>query len=182
MMLDSDGIQVVMGVKNDKIDILKNLFTYLEYCTDDDRPVKMVKPILEMIYKQPGLIANMIFNLNNPKDDDPNILSAQISIIGAMCFHLKKFQKSKFMIESGTYNLVYIMTKMGDHKFQLKALIAIRKATSCRTIELLDTFVADGLIETLVSILDGFGLKYLKYLEDKPAEMRTPGQKIEREI
>ena len=86
------------------------------------------------------------------------------------------------MIESGTYNLVYIMTRMGDLNFQLKALIAIRKATSCRTIELLDTFVADGLIETLVTILDGFGLKYLKYLEDKPAAERTPNQKIEREI
>ena len=137
-------------------------------------PNKIAKSILEMIYKQPGLIANMIFNLSNPQDDDPDILSAQISIIGSMCFHLKKFQKSKFMIESGTYNLVYIMTRMGDRTFQLKALIAIRKATSCRTIELLDTFVADGLIETLVAILDGFGLKYLKYLEDKSAAERTP--------
>lgn len=86
------------------------------------------------------------------------------------------------MIESGTYNLVYIMTRMNDEQFQLKALIAIRKATSCRTIELLDTFVADGLIENLVSILDGFGLSYLKKLENIPAEKRTPLQKTQREI
>lgn len=74
MMLDSDGIQVIPGVKNEKIDILKKLFEYVEFCTNEDRPQKMAKSILEMIYKQPGLIANMIFNLNNPKDDDPEIL------------------------------------------------------------------------------------------------------------
>jgi hypothetical protein len=112
----------------------------------------------------------MIFNLNNPKEDDPNVLSAQIAIIGSMCYHLKKFQKSKYMVESGTYNLVFIITRMNDLVFQKKALIAIRKATSCRTIELLDTFVADGLIETLIGILDGFGLDYLKKIEEKEAD------------
>ena len=66
MMLDSDGIQVVPGVKNDKIDILKKLFQYIEYCTGENMPHKIAKSILEMIYKQPGLIANMIFNLSNP--------------------------------------------------------------------------------------------------------------------
>ena len=56
------------------------------------------------------------------------------------------------MIETGTYNLIYIMTRMGrfedeettenDIKFVLKSMEAIRKATSCRVIELLDSFVA----------------------------------------
>jgi len=64
------------------------------------------------------------------------------------------------MIETGTYNLIYIMTKMDDVKFQLKAMEAIRKATSCRVIELLDAFVANNTIEALIGILDSHGAKY----------------------
>jgi hypothetical protein len=119
MMLDSDSVQQEASseAKKDKITILTKLFLFLELCTDEDKPYKMQKSILEMIYKQPGLIANMIFNLNNPKEDNPDILSAQISIIGSMCYNLKKFQKSKFMVESGTYNLVYIMTSLKSLDF-----------------------------------------------------------------
>ena len=64
------------------------------------------------------------------------------------------------MIETGTYNLIYIMTKMDDVKFQLQAMEAIRKATSCRVIELLDAFVANNTIEALIGILDSHGAKY----------------------
>lgn len=59
------------------------------------------------------------------------------------------------MIESGTANLIYIMSakemsKGKNYKFKLKALISIRKATSCKVAELLDSFVANSLIEKLV--------------------------------
>lgn len=54
------------------------------------------------------------------------------------------------MIETGTYNLLYIMTRMSGTKFTLKAMEAIRKATSCRVIELLDAFVANNTIESLI--------------------------------
>jgi hypothetical protein len=46
----------------------------------------------------------------------------------------------------------------------------------------LDKFVADGLIEALVKILDGFGLNNLKKIEDKAAFERTPDEKLLREI
>ena len=39
---------------------------------------------------------------------------------------------------------------------------AIRKATSCRVIDLLDAFVANGVIEALINILDEHGIKELK--------------------
>jgi hypothetical protein len=59
------------------------------------------------------------------------------------------------MIEKGTENLIYIMSckemsKFKNYKFRLKALVSIRKATSCKVAELLDSFVANGLIEKLV--------------------------------
>ena len=57
------------------------------------------------------------------------------------------------MIQTGTYNLIYIMTRMTEVSFQLQATIAIRKATQSRFEELLDSFVADGLIEAVVHIL-----------------------------
>mmetsp|Transcript_29513 Transcript_29513/g.44870 ORF Transcript_29513/g.44870 Transcript_29513/m.44870 type:complete len:177 (+) Transcript_29513:792-1322(+) len=118
--------------------------------------------------------------MNSPRDDDPGILSSQISIIGEMCFHLRKFQKSKYMVETGTHNLIFIMTKMSDLNFQVRATVAIRKATSCRVIELLDAFVANGTIEALVGILDGFGPALLEKLEKK--KKRTPEESIIRQI
>ena len=72
------------------------------------------------------------------------------------------------MIETGTFNLIYIMTKMSNVKFRLIAMIAIRKATSCRVIELLDAFVANGTLEALIEILDDITQEELQKIEDKP--------------
>lgn len=44
-----------------------------------------VKNVLEIIHDTPGLIANIIFNLNNPEDDDETILIHHIMLIGTMC-------------------------------------------------------------------------------------------------
>lgn len=98
----------------------------------------------------------MLFNLNSPREDDPEVLSCQISIIGSLSFYNRRFQKTKYMIEMGTYNLIYIMTKMKDLRFQLQAAIAIRKATSSRVTELLDSFVSNGLIERVVETLNKY--------------------------
>jgi len=69
------------------------------------------------------------------------------------------------MIETGTYNLIYIMTKLEESEEQVKnkteyklmACIAIRKATSCRVVALLDSFVNNCICEALVKILDDIG-------------------------
>lgn len=116
-----------------------------------------VKNVLEILHDTPGLIANIIFNLNQPNEDDDEVLGHHILLIGTMCQHLRKFQKSRYMIETGTYNLIFIMTKLNDLRFTLKAMEAIRKATSCRVIELLDSFVANNTIEALVEILEREG-------------------------
>lgn len=58
------------------------------------------------------------------------------------------------MIETGTYNLIIILKTKEDSKFQQETCNAIRKATSSREIELLDSFVANGLIEAVTKILD----------------------------
>lgn len=69
------------------------------------------------------------------------------------------------MIESGTTNLIFIMSsKKIEKKYRLKALQTIRKATSCKVADLLDSFVANGLIEKLVEIL----YNYDKNKEGKP--------------
>lgn len=109
----------------------------------------------------------MIFNLNSPSEDDEHILSSIISLIGDMCLHLNKLQKQRYVIDTGTYNLIHIMTKMSQLKFRLEATIAIRKATRCRQMELLDAFVANGLIESVVAILDDFGHDLLQSIEKK---------------
>ena len=44
-----------------------------------------VKNVLEILYDTPGLIANIIFNLNRPEDDDDKILAHHILLIGTMC-------------------------------------------------------------------------------------------------
>jgi len=74
------------------------------------------------------------------------------------------------MIETGTYNLIFILTKMDILSFQEKATVAIRKATSSRVIECLDSFVANGLCEELIKILEGFGQEELLRIELKPKE------------
>jgi hypothetical protein len=53
------------------------------------------------------------------------------------------------MIESGTYNLVFILGKMKNLNFTYKAMIAIKKATQSRVIVLLDAFVRNGIIEVI---------------------------------
>ena len=78
------------------------------------------------------------------------------------------------MIETGTYNLVYIMTRMNNVKFTLKAMEAIRKATSCRVIQLLDAFVANNTIEALVSILQGIGDDTLELIDKTDPAKRDP--------
>ena len=44
----------------------------------------------------------MILNLNNPEDDDLEVIEYIVSIIGNMCVYLKKLLKNKFMIDTGT--------------------------------------------------------------------------------
>jgi hypothetical protein len=50
-----------------------------------------VKDILEELYGCSGLIGTLIFNLNQPDDDDPVVLASQISLIGTMNQFLRKF-------------------------------------------------------------------------------------------
>jgi hypothetical protein len=106
-------------------------------------------------------VANLVFNLNNPQDDDPKVLSSSISTIGNMAYFLKKFQRSKYMKESATFNLIYLMAEMKNEEdglhLVMKSSEAIRKATFCRDYELLDAFVAAGLIEAIAKILLDFG-------------------------
>ena len=59
---------------------------------------------------------------------------------------------------------------------------AIRKATSCRVIDLLDAFVANGVIEALINILDEHGIKELKQIEDTHWHDRTEDENDLREI
>ena len=86
------------------------------------------------------------------------------------------------MIESGTYNLIYIMTRMDNLKFMLKAMEAIRKATSCRVIELLDSFVANNTIEHCIKILKDIGPDRLKTIEEKSPDDRTEEENVMREL
>ena len=76
------------------------------------------------------------------------------------------------MIETGTYNLIYIMTRMNSVKFTLRAMEAIRKATSCRVTSLLDAFVANNTIEALVDILQGIGDDTLELIDRTAPEKR----------
>ena len=165
--------------------MVKAIFQYIDHMTKEDmsnKHEKIVKNILKILQNQPGLIANIIFNLNQPNNDDPEVLGYQISLVGNMCYHLRSFQRSKYMIESGTHNLRYIMTQMNNLEFQKRATIAIRKATSCRVLQLLDAFVADGIIEALHKILHDFGDAALERIEKKSRDTRTKQENIMREI
>lgn len=167
LMLDSDNLK---SSKSHKLRVMKALFGFIDYLVSDEMSQKHedhVKKLLMIINDQPGLVANIIFNLNQPEKDDSEVLGFQIILIGTMCMHLRKFQKSKYMVETGTYNLIYIMRMMDNREFQLKACVAVRKATSCRVVELLDSFVRDGIIESLLEILDGFGKELLDQIESK---------------
>ena len=107
MMLDCDNLIGQQGRTNkEKINVMKKLFNFLNDITDSSGPDahnqenrdRVVKSILNDLYEQPGVIANTIFNLNSPREDDPEILGYQIALIGNMCLHLKKLQKSKYMV------------------------------------------------------------------------------------
>ena len=92
------------------------------------------------------------------------------------------------MIESGTYKLIYLMTSITDAngttnlEFQHRALVAIRRATSCRVLVLLDAFVAEGLIDEIVKVLDNQDQQKLKEIESKPFGSRTPQERYMRQI
>jgi DNA-directed RNA polymerase alpha subunit len=66
--------------------------------------------------------------------------------------------------------------------FKLKALISIRKATSCKVAELLDAFVSNGLIEELVAILNHYGEATFKAIENLKHDERSAEQSSIREI
>jgi hypothetical protein len=53
----------------------------------------------------------------------------------------------------------------------------IRKATSTREIELLDSFIANGLIEAVTKILDGYGEEQLTKIENTLEADRDNEQK-----
>ena len=127
-------------------------------------------------------MANILFNLNNPAEDDEKILSAFISLIGNMCLNLRKLQKQKYLIESGTYNLIYILKHLSNLKFQMQAAIAIRKATACRVVELLDSFVANGLINVVVDRLNYFGKERFEAIEAMAIKDRSEEDHQIREI
>jgi hypothetical protein len=100
---------------------MQQTFELIDTITSDDiadRYDENVRFILKQIYDQPGLINNIIFNLNQPRDDDPVVLSFQIVLIGTMCQHIQKFTKSKCMVETGSYNLIYILSKMSNLDFK----------------------------------------------------------------
>ena len=65
IMLDSDNIKAD-EVAEDKKKVVKSLFVLLEFLLEDDQPENEVKVILEYLYKQQGLMSNIILNLNQP--------------------------------------------------------------------------------------------------------------------
>ena len=115
LILDSDNIKIGENAGKDadddkekeKVAIIRPLMLFLDSCTCEpdeniqhgkitdchkrvNKPKKHVKNILKQLFEQPGLTANLIFNLNSPSGDDEKILSAFIAIVGNMCLHLRK--------------------------------------------------------------------------------------------
>lgn len=74
-----------------------------------------------------------------------------------MCLQLKKLQKSKYMVETGSYNLIQVFKQIDVSKVRLETSITLRKATSCRETQLLDSFVSNKLIEAIMMVLNKFG-------------------------
>ena len=188
IMMDSDNLRQGSGTSEDKLTVLQTLFTFLEDVTSDTFDHGLASDILKIIFKQSGLTENLIFNLSDPKEDDDRVLLCQVALIGNMSFHLRKFQKSKCMIESGTYKLIYLMTSITDTsgatnlEFQHRALVAIRRATSCRVLVLLDAFVAEGLIDEIVKVLDNQDQQQLRDIENKAFGQRTAQERYMRQI
>ena len=59
---------------------------------------------------------------------------------------------------------------------------AIRKATSCRVTALLDSFVRNGTIESLVNILNDIGDDVFDKIDRTAPEKRTEEENFIREI
>ena len=93
---------------------------------------------------------------------------------------MRKLQRQKYFIETGTYNLIHIIDKMSEKKpgeqsiskktdqlFTLVTIVTIRKATQFRERPLLDAFVANGLIDEVVKILTRYGAALFHEIEHK---------------
>ena len=173
ILIDSDNLNKDIQKNKYRIDINKSAFKFFSNLTKDEndliedlteeevlkknivkRNTLIIKKILAQIYIQPGLINNMILNLNNPDDDDTDVVTSVICIIGNMCFHLKKFLKSKFMIDTGTYNLIAVFLKLNSTDVKVETSIALRKATQSREQELLNSFINNGIIEAVIKVLN----------------------------
>lgn len=128
-------------------------------------------------------MANVVFNLDSPRDDDPVVLASQVQLIGNMAALIKQFQRADFMVEAGAHNLCVILKKMqSELDFIDKTIICIRKCTQRRVLLLLNAFTYEGVIEELVSILGKFGPVLLKKIEKKAPEKRTPRENSIRSI
>ena len=57
------------------------------------------------------------------------------------------------MIQTGAYNLIQVFKTIEAKKVRLETSITLRKSTSCREIELLDSFVSNRIIETIIKWL-----------------------------
>ena len=80
---------------------------------------------------------------------------------------MRKLQRQKYVIETGTYNLIHIIDKIPTTQFTLVSIVAIRKATQFREWALLDSFVANGLIDEVVKVLEKFGAALFHEIEHK---------------
>lgn len=119
IILESDGLTNTDKKVADQLAISQKIFELLDDLTDeydDDNTgksdPKIIKRIMKQLNKQYGLVANLLFNLSNPKDDDETILGYQLSIVGNLAMHVKEFHNSEFLKEIGTHNLIEIMELM----------------------------------------------------------------------
>ena len=74
LMLDSANI---LNAITDKKQIIRKAFELVDHLTNVEEIVSennLISKLLREIYNQPGLVKNIIFNLNQPGDDDPDIL------------------------------------------------------------------------------------------------------------
>jgi hypothetical protein len=77
-----------------------------------------------------------------------------LSLIGNLAHHIKDFRNSSFLKDSGTHNLIEIMSNFEGIRFNTLACITILKCTAGGNVDLLDSFVAAGVIEKIVELLD----------------------------
>lgn len=114
ILLDSDQLQEnsQLGRKS----IVVRTFEFIDHVCCRERTAQQgnFKRVLEIVEKQPGLMKNLVFNLNQREDADPVVLGYQVSLIGSMCQYLEHFQQDACMINAGTYNLIFVMSRMSD--------------------------------------------------------------------